>query len=79
MEFQKAEELLGKLFALSQAAANDFEAFRSAAEGEIIGIGGCALTVLEATTGGRFLRSLCVHVNTPLAGRPGLRLVFGNA
>jgi hypothetical protein len=32
VEFQKAEELLGKLFALSKAAANDFEAFRSAAD-----------------------------------------------
>ena len=33
VEFQKAEELLAKLFELSKAAANDFEAFRAAAEG----------------------------------------------
>lgn len=32
VEFGKAEELLAKLFALSKAAVNDFEAFRSAAE-----------------------------------------------
>jgi hypothetical protein len=32
VEFGKAEELLAKLFELSKAAANDFEAFRSAAE-----------------------------------------------
>jgi hypothetical protein len=32
VEFQKAEELLAKLFELSKAAANDFEAFRNAAE-----------------------------------------------
>jgi hypothetical protein len=32
VEFGKAEELLAKLFALSKAAANDFEAFRYAAE-----------------------------------------------
>jgi hypothetical protein len=32
VEFEKAEELLGKLFELSKAAANDFEAFRNAAE-----------------------------------------------
>jgi len=33
VEFRKAEELLAKLFELSKAAANDFEAFRNAAEG----------------------------------------------
>jgi len=33
IEFCKAEELLGRLFELSQAAANDYEAFRSVAEG----------------------------------------------
>jgi len=33
VEFDKAEELLAKLFALSKAAANDFEAFREAVEG----------------------------------------------
>jgi hypothetical protein len=32
VEFRKAEELLAKLFALSKAAANDFEAFRHAVE-----------------------------------------------
>jgi hypothetical protein len=32
VEFEKAEELLAKLFELSKAAANDFEAFRIAAE-----------------------------------------------
>ena len=32
VEFGKAEDLLAKLFELSKAAANDFEAFRSAAE-----------------------------------------------
>jgi hypothetical protein len=31
--FGKTEDLLAKLFELSKAAANDFEAFRSAAEG----------------------------------------------
>ena len=31
--FDKTEELLAKLFELSQAAANDYEAFRGAAEG----------------------------------------------
>jgi hypothetical protein len=34
VEFRKAEELLTKLFQLSKAAANDFEAFRNAAEGK---------------------------------------------
>ena len=34
VEFGKAEELLARLFALSKAAANDFEAFRGAAEGK---------------------------------------------
>ena len=33
VEFCKAEDLLAKLFELSKVAANDFEAFRSAAEG----------------------------------------------
>jgi len=33
VEFRKAEDLLAKLFELSKAAANDFEAFRGAAEG----------------------------------------------
>ena len=33
VEFCKAEDLLAKLFELSKAAANDFEAFRGAAEG----------------------------------------------
>jgi len=32
VEFGKAEDLLAKLFELSKAAANDFEAFRGAAE-----------------------------------------------
>jgi hypothetical protein len=32
VKFRKAEELLAKLFALSKAAANDFEAFRRTAE-----------------------------------------------
>jgi hypothetical protein len=32
VEFRKAEELLAKLFELSKAAANDFEAFRTTAE-----------------------------------------------
>jgi len=32
VEFEKAEELLAKLFALSKAAANDFDAFRTTAE-----------------------------------------------
>ena len=32
VEFHKAEELLAKLFELSKAAANDFEAFRGAVE-----------------------------------------------
>jgi hypothetical protein len=32
VEFQKAEDLLAKLFELSKAAANDFEAFRCAVE-----------------------------------------------
>jgi hypothetical protein len=32
VEFGKAEDLLAKLFELSKAAANDFEAFRSAVE-----------------------------------------------
>jgi hypothetical protein len=32
VEFKKAEELLAKLFALSKAAANDFDSFRNAAE-----------------------------------------------
>jgi hypothetical protein len=32
VEFRKAEDLLAKLFELSKAAANDFEAFRNAAE-----------------------------------------------
>jgi hypothetical protein len=34
VEFGKAEDLLAKLFELSKVAANDFEAFRKAAEGE---------------------------------------------
>jgi hypothetical protein len=34
VEFCKAEELLAKLFALSQSAASDFDAFRGAAEGK---------------------------------------------
>ena len=34
VEFGKAEDLLAKLFELSKAAANDFEAFRNAAEGQ---------------------------------------------
>jgi hypothetical protein len=33
VDFSQAEELLSKLFELSQAATNDFEAFRGAAEG----------------------------------------------
>lgn len=33
VDFCKAEDLLAKLFELSKAAANDFEAFRGAAEG----------------------------------------------
>ena len=33
IEFRKAEELLAKLFALSKAAAYDFDSFRNAAEG----------------------------------------------
>ena len=33
LDFCKAENLLAKLFELSKAAANDFEAFRDAAEG----------------------------------------------
>ena len=33
VQFAGAEDLLGKLFELSQAAANDFDAFRRAAEG----------------------------------------------
>jgi hypothetical protein len=33
VDFCKAEDLLAKLFELSKAAANDFEAFRDAAEG----------------------------------------------
>ena len=33
VEFGKTEELLAKLFELSKAAANDYEAFRGAAEG----------------------------------------------
>lgn len=33
VQFAGAEDLLGKLFQLSQAAANDFDWFRSAAEG----------------------------------------------
>jgi hypothetical protein len=33
VEFRKAEELLAKLYELSKAAANDFEAFREAVEG----------------------------------------------
>ena len=33
VEFCKVEDLLAKLFELSKAAANDFEAFRGAAEG----------------------------------------------
>ena len=33
VEFRKAEELLAKLFLLSKAAANDFDAFRGTAEG----------------------------------------------
>ncbi len=33
VRFQTAEELLAKLFELSKAAANDFEAFRDAVEG----------------------------------------------
>jgi hypothetical protein len=37
VEFGKVEELLAKLFELSQAAANDFETFRSAAEGDGLG------------------------------------------
>ncbi len=32
VEFEKAEELLAKLFELSKAAANDFDAFRDAAD-----------------------------------------------
>ncbi len=32
VEFEKAEELLAKLFALSKDAANDFDAFRSTAD-----------------------------------------------
>ena len=34
VEFCKVEDLLAKLFELSKAAANDFEAFRGAAEGQ---------------------------------------------
>ena len=34
VEFGKVEELLAKLFELSKAAANDFESFRSTAEGK---------------------------------------------
>ena len=33
VDFGKAEDLLSKLFELSQAAANDFESFRSSADG----------------------------------------------
>ena len=33
VEFGKAEELLAKLFELSKAAADDFEAFSNTAEG----------------------------------------------
>lgn len=37
VEFGRAEELLAKLFALSKAAANDFETFRNVAEGKQFG------------------------------------------
>jgi hypothetical protein len=38
VDFRRAEELLGKLFALAQTAAADFEAFRSAVDGGNSGV-----------------------------------------